>query len=89
VRVSVRVINADGFQILSERFETVSDTLGVFKFSDKIGSDRIGCVGREQSRLEKLRSTLSFSMAAINSISNPSEAAENCLYSLVMSIRMI
>jgi TolB-like protein len=80
LRVSVRVVNADGFQILSERFETESGTQGLFNFSEKIVSELISRVGREQTRFDKLQSTLGLSMAAINSTSSPSEAAENRLY---------
>ena len=53
LHVSVRVVNADGFQILSERFETESDLHGVFKVSKKIVSGSISCVGPEQSRFER------------------------------------
>jgi TolB-like protein len=51
--VSVRVVNADGFHILSERFETESNPQSVFKVSEKIVSELISRVGREQSRFEK------------------------------------
>jgi TolB-like protein len=53
LHVSVRVVNADGFHILSERFETESDPQGVFKVSEKIVSELISRVGREQCRFEK------------------------------------
>ena len=82
LRVSVRVVNADGFYILSERFETESDLHGVLKFSEKIGSELIGRVGREQCRFEKEQSLLSPSMATINPTSIPSEAADDRLYPL-------
>jgi len=80
LRVSVRVVNADGFHILSERFETESDTQGVFKFSEKIVSESMSRVGREQSRFKKPQLTLSLSMATINSALNPAETSENLLY---------
>jgi TolB-like protein len=80
LRVSVRVVNAAGFHLLSERFETEPDTQGVFKFSERIVAELIRRVGREPSRFEKLQSTLSPSMATISSTSNPPEAAENRLH---------
>jgi TolB-like protein len=80
LRVSIRVVNADGFHILSERFETESDTQSVFKFSAKIVWELISRVGREQSRFHKLQSRVTLSMATINSTSNPSEVPENRLY---------
>jgi TolB-like protein len=79
LRISVRVVNADGFHILSERFETETDSQGVFKVSEKIVSELIGRVGREQSRFEKLQSTLSPSMLTINPALNPSQAADSHL----------
>ena len=66
LRVSVRVVNADGFQILSERFETESDPQGVFKVSEKIVSELIGRVGREQFRFEEQRSIAMPSMLAVS-----------------------
>jgi TolB-like protein len=80
LRVSVRVVNADGFHILSERFETKSDPQGVFKVSEKIVSELISRVGREQSRVDKLQSTLGPATVIINPTSNPSELTENRLY---------
>jgi hypothetical protein len=44
-----QVVNADGFHILSERFEIESDTQGVFKVSEEIVSELISRVGRESS----------------------------------------
>jgi TolB-like protein len=38
LRVMSRIINADGFQIWSERFETEADPHGLFKLSEKIVS---------------------------------------------------
>ncbi len=50
LRVSVRVVNADGFHILSERFETESDPRGVFKVSEKIVSELIRRVNNLDSK---------------------------------------
>lgn len=80
LRISVRVVNADGFQILSERFETESDLHRVFKVSEKIVSGLISRVGPEQSRFEKRRAIATPSMFAVNPISNPSEATDDRLH---------
>ena len=66
LRVSVRVVNADGFHILSERFETETDPQGVFKVSEKIVSELISRVGREQFRFETQLSIAMPSMLAAN-----------------------
>jgi TolB-like protein len=66
LRVAVRVVNADGFHILSERFETESDTQGTFKVSEKIVSELISRVGREQFRFDKQPSIATPSMLAVN-----------------------
>ena len=66
LRVSVRVVNADGFHILSERFEVESDLQGAFKVSEKIVSELISRVGREQFRFEKQQSIATPSMLAAN-----------------------
>jgi TolB-like protein len=66
LRVSVRVVDADGFHILSERFETETDSQGVFKVSEKIVSELIGRVGPEQFRFETQQSIATPSMLAVN-----------------------
>lgn len=77
LRVSVRVVNAEGFHILSERFETEADPQGVFKFSEKIVSELISRVGPERCRFEKRQSIATPSMFAVNPTSSPSEAADD------------
>lgn len=67
LRISVRVVNADGFHILSERFETESDLQGVFKVSGEIVSELISRVGREQFRFG---TQLSIAMPAVLAV-NP------------------
>jgi TolB-like protein len=79
LHVSVRVVNADGFQMLSERFETESDSHGVFKVSEKIVSELISRVGRTQCRFERQQSTISPSTVTINPTSNTSEPPDDCL----------
>jgi len=72
LRVMSRIINADGFQIWSERFETEADPHGLFKLSEKIVSALVSrirprtIVDPETERLSPdvdLRS-LSFDLAA-------------------------
>ncbi len=66
LRILVRVVNADGFHILSERFETESEPQGVFKVSEKIVSELISRLGREQFRFEKQQPIATPSMLAVN-----------------------
>jgi TolB-like protein len=66
LRIAVRGLNADGFHILSERFETKSDLQGVFKASEKIVSELISRVGREPFRVDKQQSKATPSMLAVN-----------------------
>lgn len=80
LRVSIRVVNADGFHILSERFETEADPQAVFKVSEKIVSELISRIGRQQFRFEKQQSTSSPSMVTINPTLNPSEPTDLRLY---------
>ena len=79
--VWVRIVNADGFQILSERFEMEADPHRVVKISEKIVSELISRLGREQQlRFEQQQSTLRPSLVMINPTSDPSEAADDRLY---------
>jgi TolB-like protein len=66
LRISVRVVNADGFHILAERFETESGLQGVFKVSEQIVSELISRVGSEQFRFGTQLSTAMPSMLAVN-----------------------
>ena len=72
LRVMSRIINADGFQIWSERFETEADPHGLFKLSEKIVSALVSrmrprtIVDPETDRLSQGvdPSCLSFDLAA-------------------------
>jgi len=76
----IRVVSADGFQILSEHFETKSDPRGVFKVSDRIISELVNRVGPEQPQFEKQQLTARPSMFSVNPTSNPLEAANHRPY---------
>ena len=80
LHVSVRVVNADGFQILSERFETESDLHGFFTVSKKMISGLVSRVEPEPPRFEKRQSIATPSMFGVKPISNPSQAADDRLY---------
>ncbi len=49
LRITSRVVNADGFQIWSERFETEPDTQSLFKVSERIASALVSRIRAEQS----------------------------------------
>jgi TolB-like protein len=66
LRLSVRVVDADGFQILSERFDTESDLHGMFKVSETIVLGMIRRVRPEPSRFETQQSVATSSMLAVN-----------------------
>jgi TolB-like protein len=52
LRITSRVVNADGFQIWSERFETESDTQSLCKLSERIASALISRVRPNNRRSE-------------------------------------
>jgi len=53
LRITSRVVSADGFLIWSERFETDPDTHSLFRVSEKIASASIGPVRPEKTSLRK------------------------------------
>jgi TolB-like protein len=53
LRITSRVVNADGFLIWSERFETDPDTQSLFRVSEKIASALIGRVRSEKTSIRK------------------------------------
>ncbi len=53
IRITSRVIHADGFQIWSERFTIDADTQSLFKVSEKIASSLISRVRPEQPLIHK------------------------------------
>ena len=65
LRITSRVVNADGFQIWSERFETESDPQGLFKASEKIVSALISRIRPEQSLIRKQKASAGPSMLAV------------------------
>ena len=65
LRITSRVVNADGFQIWSERFETESDPQGLFKVSERIVSALISRIRPEQSLIRKQKASAGPSMLAV------------------------
>jgi TolB-like protein len=65
MRITSRVVNADGFQIWSERFETEPDTQSLFNVSEKIASSLISRVPPEQSLIRKKKLSAGASMLAV------------------------
>jgi TolB-like protein len=53
LHITSRVVNADGFLIWSERFETKPDTQSLFKVSERIASALISRVRQEKSSIRK------------------------------------
>ncbi len=53
LHITSRVVNADGFLIWSERFETKPDTQSLFKVSERIASALISRVRPEKSSIRK------------------------------------
>jgi len=53
LRITSRVVSADGFLIWSERFETDPDTQSLFRVSEKIASALIGRVRPEKTSIRK------------------------------------
>ena len=53
LHITSRVVNADGFLIWSERFETEPDIQSLFKVSERIASVLIGRVRAEKSSIRK------------------------------------
>ena len=65
VRVTSRVVNADGFQIWSERFEMERDPQGLFEFSERIASALVSRIRPEQSLIRKQKASVGASVLAV------------------------
>jgi TolB-like protein len=65
LRITSRVVNADGFQIWSERFETERDPQGLFKISETIASALVSRIRPEQSLIRQQQASVGASMFAI------------------------
>jgi TolB-like protein len=57
VRVTARVVNADGFQLWSQRFEAEPDANGLFRFEEQIASALVSRVAPRQSVVRKLQAS--------------------------------
>jgi TolB-like protein len=53
LRITSRVVSADGFLMWSERFETDPDTQSLFRVSEKIASALIGRVRPDKTSIRK------------------------------------
>jgi len=65
LRITSRVVKADGFQIWSERFETEPDPQSLFKTSERIVSALISRFRPEQSLIRKYKASAGESMLAV------------------------
>jgi TolB-like protein len=65
LRITSRVVNADGFQIWSERFEAEPDPQSLFKISERIVSALISRIRPEQSLIRKEKASAGASMLAV------------------------
>jgi TolB-like protein len=65
LRITSRVVKADGFQIWSERFETGPDPQSLFKISERIVSALISRIRPEQSLIRKQKASAGTSMLAV------------------------
>ncbi len=74
LRITSRVVNADGFQIWSERFETEQDPQGLFTISERIASALISRV-RPQQSLRQQKARVGASMLAVYPLLLRAEAA--------------
>jgi TolB-like protein/tetratricopeptide (TPR) repeat protein len=57
VRVTARLVNADGFQLWSQRFEAESDANSLFRIEEQIASALVSRVGPRQSVVRKLQAS--------------------------------
>jgi TolB-like protein/Tfp pilus assembly protein PilF len=57
VRVTARLVNADGFQLWSQRFEAESDANSLFRIEEQIASAMVSRVAPRQSVVRKLQAS--------------------------------
>ena len=57
VRVTARLVNADGFQLWSQRFEAESDANSLFRIEEQIASALVSRVAPRQSVVRKLQAS--------------------------------
>lgn len=65
LRITSRVVSADGFQIWSERFETERDPQGLFTVSERIASALISRIRPEQSLIRQQKASVGSSILAV------------------------
>jgi TolB-like protein/Tfp pilus assembly protein PilF len=57
IRVTARLVNADGFQLWSQRFEAESDANSLFRIEEQIASAMVSRVAPRQSVVRKLQAS--------------------------------
>jgi TolB-like protein/tetratricopeptide (TPR) repeat protein len=65
LRVTSRIVNADGFQIWSQRFETEPDPEGLFKVTEQLASSLISRTRPEQSAIRNRKASPGASVLAV------------------------
>jgi TolB-like protein/Tfp pilus assembly protein PilF len=65
VRVTCRIVNTDGFQLWSQRFDTEADPEGLFKVTEEIASSLISRTRPEQSAVRKQKASAGPSVLAV------------------------
>lgn len=65
IRVTSRIVNADGFQIWSQRFEAEADADGIFQFAEQVASALISRTGPQQSAVVKRKASAGPSILAV------------------------
>jgi TolB-like protein len=65
LRVISRMVNFDGFQVGSQRFEAKADSQGLFTLTERLASALVYRVRPEQSAVKKLNATVSNSLLSV------------------------
>jgi TolB-like protein/Tfp pilus assembly protein PilF len=65
VRVTSRIVNADGFQLWSQRFDAEPDTKSLFKVQEQIASALMNRVAPQQTVVRKLKASAGPSILAV------------------------
>ncbi len=65
LRVISRIVNFDGFQVCSQRFEAHADSQGLFALTERVASALVYRIRPEQSIVRKLNATVSESLLSL------------------------
>jgi TolB-like protein len=74
IRVTSRMVNADGFQLWSQRFDAEPDPKSLFKVQEQIASALMNRVAPQQSVVRKLKATAGPSILAVYPVILAAEA---------------